>query len=165
MNLHTLRLLARGRYAHVCVALIVLVLAGCAASPRAGHETAAIASAHPLATSAGQAMLERGGNAFDAAVAVAAALAVVEPYSSGLGGGGFFLLHRASDAREIMVDARETAPAGAKASDYFDKGERKRKLSVTSRDMYQTRRHAGYGRSGPATRGRAGNGPALIKVI
>ena len=122
MNLHTLRLLARGRYAHVCVALIVLVLAGCAASPRAGHETAAIASAHPLATSAGQAMLERGGNAFDAAVAVAAALAVVEPYSSGLGGGGFFLLHRASDAREIMVDARETAPAGAKASDYFDKG-------------------------------------------
>jgi len=41
-------------------------------------------------------------------VAVAAALAVVEPYASGIGGGGFFLLHRGADAFEVFVDARET---------------------------------------------------------
>lgn len=81
---------------------------------------AAIASAHPLATQAGKTILEQGGNAFDAAVAVAAALAVVEPYSSGLGGGGFFLLHRARDSKQIMLDARETAPAQAKPDMYLD---------------------------------------------
>ena len=83
-------------------------------------ENAAIASAHPLATQAGKAILDQGGNAFDAAVAVAATLAVVEPYSSGLGGGGFFLLHRARDGKQVMLDARETAPLQATANMYLD---------------------------------------------
>ena len=74
---------------------------------------AAIASAHPLATAAGHEILEKGGNAFDAAVAVTAALAVVYPTGSGLAGGGFYLLHRASDGRDVMIDAREKAPAAA----------------------------------------------------
>ncbi len=78
-----------------------------------GRDGAAIASAHPLATDAGYRILREGGNAFDAAIAVGAALAVVEPYSAGLGGGGFWLLHRAADQRQIMIDARETAPAAA----------------------------------------------------
>lgn len=80
----------------------------------------AIASAHPAATAAGREVLDAGGNAFDAAVAVAAALAVVEPYSSGLGGGAFFLLHRVEPAADIFVDARETAPAAASADMYLD---------------------------------------------
>jgi len=83
----------------------------------------AVASAHPLATEAGQQILAAGGNAFDAVVAVSAVLAVVEPYSSGLGGGGFWLLHR-NDGFEVMVDGRETAP-GKASRDMFldDKGE------------------------------------------
>jgi len=72
-----------------------------------------------LATAAGFQILDAGGNAFDAAVAVSAALAVVEPYSSGLGGGGFWLLHRASDGREIMVDGRERAPLAAHRDMYL----------------------------------------------
>src|SRR3569832_569074 len=61
----------------------------------------------------GLVFLAEGGNAFDAAVAVSAALAVVEPTGSGLGGGGFWLLHRASDRREVMIDGRERAPLAA----------------------------------------------------
>ncbi|MBL8538852.1 MAG: gamma-glutamyltransferase, partial [Betaproteobacteria bacterium] len=71
------------------------------------QQQAAIASAHPLATRAGEQVLAAGGNAFDAAVAVSAALAMVEPFGSGLGGGGFWLLHRASDGFEVVVDGRE----------------------------------------------------------
>jgi gamma-glutamyltranspeptidase/glutathione hydrolase len=80
----------------------------------------AVASAHPLATEAGLAVLAAGGNAFDAAVAVSAALAVVEPYGSGIGGGGFWLLHRESDGHQVMVDGRETAPLAATADMYLD---------------------------------------------
>ncbi len=103
----------------VCIAwALALTTAAAAASPaRPPH--AAIASAHVLATQAGFEVLDKGGNAFDAAVAVAAALSVVEPQSSGIGGGGLFLLHRASDAREVMIDARETAPAAVKSADYL----------------------------------------------
>jgi len=90
------------------------------AHPGAAHK-AAIASAHPLASQAGQEILAAGGNAFDAAVAVSAALAVVEPSSSGLGGGGFYLLHRQADGYETMLDAREKAPGAASRDMYLDK--------------------------------------------
>lgn len=81
---------------------------------------AAIASAHVLATEAGFEVIAQGGNAFDAAVAVAATLSVVEPQSSGIGGGGLFLLHRAGDGKEVMIDAREAAPAAVDPKDYLD---------------------------------------------
>ena len=81
---------------------------------------AGIATAHALATEAGQEILAAGGNAFDAAVAISAALGVVEPYASGLGGGAFFLLHIADEGRDVFVDAREVAPAAATADMYLD---------------------------------------------
>lgn len=81
---------------------------------------AAVASAHPLASSAGIEILAAGGNAFDAAVAVSAALSVVEPTGSGIGGGAFFLLRRAADDYQVMIDAREVAPGAADRDMYLD---------------------------------------------
>jgi gamma-glutamyltranspeptidase / glutathione hydrolase len=92
--------------------------------PKTKPSGAAISSAHFLATQAGHEILAKGGNAFDAAIAVSSVLSVVEPISSGIGGGGFFLLHDAKTDRDIMIDARETAPASATAAAYLDaKGE------------------------------------------
>ena len=85
-----------------------------------GHKVA-IASAHPLATAAGFEILDKGGNVFDAAVAVSAALAVVEPSGSGLGGGGYWLLHREKDGFETLIDGREKAPLAAHKAMYLDK--------------------------------------------
>jgi gamma-glutamyltranspeptidase/glutathione hydrolase len=112
----------------------VLFLAGLVFLPVHATElppAAAIASAHPLATEAGFEVLKAGGNAFDAAVAVSAALAVVEPYSSGLGGGGFWLLHLAEKDRQVMIDGRERAPRAAHRDMYLDaKGEVIPRLSM-----------------------------------
>lgn len=101
-------------------------------SASAKTATQAIASAHPLATEAGLKILQQGGNAFDAAITVSAVLAVVEPYSSGIGGGGFWLLHSAKDRQDVMLDGRETAPGKATADMYLDKqGNIIKDLSIT----------------------------------
>lgn len=85
------------------------------AQPQYSHPPGyAVASANPLATNAALEILAKGGNAFDAAVAAASVLAVVEPYHSGLGGGSFWLLHQENNHKNIFVDARETAPMAAK---------------------------------------------------
>ena len=89
-----------------------------ALAQRPGH--AAIASANFLATEAGLEILAKGGNAFDAAVAVATTLSVVEPESSGIGGGFMAVLHQAKDGRNTFIDARETAPAAVNAKDYLN---------------------------------------------
>ncbi|WP_460428147.1 gamma-glutamyltransferase [Azotobacter armeniacus] len=93
---------------------------------------AALATPHPLAGAAGREILEAGGNAFDAAVTIAASLAVVEPYGSGLGGGGFFLLRTSqgeAPARYRFLDARERAPLAAHAELYVSDGRAQPHLS------------------------------------
>ena len=106
------------RTASILLLVFIVAPAAFAAEQRPGK--AAIASAHPLASQAGMEIIEKGGNAFDAAVAVSAALSVVEQFSGGLGGGGFWLLHRADDGFEIVVDGREVAPAAATVDMYLD---------------------------------------------
>ncbi len=109
--------------------IIFSPLTAAAESPK--PPAAAIASAHPLATQAGITIINQGGNAFDAAIAVTAALAVVEPAGSGLGGGGFWLLHRESDGFQTMLDGRERAPLSAHRDMYLDrKGNIIPKLSI-----------------------------------
>jgi gamma-glutamyltranspeptidase/glutathione hydrolase len=103
----------------VALALLMLWWSGLAAADVLPRNNA-VASAHRLATAAGLGVLDAGGNAFDAAVAVAAVLAVVEPYGSGLGGGGFWLLHRESDGKQVMIDGRERAPLEARRDMYLD---------------------------------------------
>lgn len=103
----------------VASAVLALFLTAPAALAR-GPGRIAVASAQPLATQAGLQVMREGGNAFDAAVAVSAALGVVEPESSGLGGGGFWLLHFADSGRNVMVDGRERAPLTATRTMYQD---------------------------------------------
>ena len=94
-------------------------------------QQAAVATPHPAATVAGLETLANGGNAFDAAAAIAAALAVAEPYGSGLGGGGFFLLRQAgAQPTYRFLDARERAPKAAYADMYRRNGKVDPRLSV-----------------------------------
>lgn len=91
------------------------------------HDTfagGAVAADHPVASAAGAEMLARGGNAVDAAVAASFTLSVVRPYSCGIGGGGFMVIHLANDPKHGAVDTainyRETSP-GAVGRTYFEK--------------------------------------------
>jgi gamma-glutamyltranspeptidase/glutathione hydrolase len=105
------------------VLVLLVALAWALPAPAKSARPAAqagIATAHPLATKAGEEILAQGGNAFDAAVAISAALAVVEPFASGLGGGAFWLLHEAKSGRQTVVDAREVAPGAATHDMYLD---------------------------------------------
>jgi gamma-glutamyltranspeptidase / glutathione hydrolase len=72
-----------------------------------------VSAAHPLAAQAGSDVLARGGNAIDAAAAVQFVLNVVEPQFTGIGGGGFLLIHLARQNRTVAIDGRETAPLAA----------------------------------------------------
>lgn len=115
--------------------LVALVVAAGAANPAIARQQApgkaGVATAHPLATQAGEEILAAGGNAFDAAVAISATLAVAEPFASGLGGGAFWLLHEARNGRQVLVDAREVAPNAATRDMYLDeRGEPRANLTI-----------------------------------
>ena len=75
-----------------------------------------VSVANPYGAEVGASILEQGGNAIDAAVAIAYALNVVEPQSAGIGGGGFMLIHLAKSGQTFAIDTREKAPAGATAN-------------------------------------------------
>ena len=104
--------------------LLVLALAllgacrvqACLAAPQA-----MVAAANPLAVDAGLEVLRRGGSAVDAAIAVQMVLGVVEPQSSGIGGGGFLLHYDGATQAITVYDGRETAPAGATPTMFLDR--------------------------------------------
>ncbi|TCN37695.1 gamma-glutamyltranspeptidase/glutathione hydrolase [Kribbella orskensis] len=80
----------------------------------------AVASVDADATNIGLSVLRRGGNAVDAAVATAAALGVTEPYSAGIGGGGYFVYYNAKSRKVYTIDGRETAPATMPSNAFID---------------------------------------------
>ena len=122
----------RGAGAGPVAALTVLLLAGCAAVQREASpvapppatlvraDDAMIAAAHPLAAEAGRSVLAAGGSAVDAAIAAQLVLTLVEPQSSGIGGGGFLLHYDAKKRALLAYDGRETAPASARPGMFLD---------------------------------------------
>ncbi|RSS83234.1 gamma-glutamyltransferase [Streptomyces sp. WAC06614] len=93
-----------------------------AKEPVAAGYGGAVASVDADASAAGIAVLRSGGNAVDAAIATAAALGVTEPYSAGIGGGGYFVYYDAATRRVHTVDGRETAPASATETLFQENG-------------------------------------------
>lgn len=111
----------------VAVAVVGVGVGAAQADPRYPEKTptsvgygGAVSSVDPEASKVGLDVLKRGGNATDAAVAIAAALGVTEPYSSGLGGGGFFVHYQASTGEVRTIDGRETAPMAMPHDAFID---------------------------------------------
>jgi gamma-glutamyltranspeptidase / glutathione hydrolase len=102
----------------IAIALFTASAAGSTVPQRS--QKGMVVSAHPLASEAGLEMLQTGGNAVDAAVATALAISVVEPFSAGIGGGGFALLYPADTGAMQALDFRERAPLDADREMYLD---------------------------------------------
>ncbi|MBU2586846.1 MAG: gamma-glutamyltransferase [Alphaproteobacteria bacterium] len=117
------------RLFHHLIAPLALVLAGCSTTQTIALEGVediqflgggAVSAADPRATAAGEAILSQGGSATDAGIAVMLALTVVEPQSSGIGGGGFMLRADGETGALASFDGRETAPAAATVNRFLD---------------------------------------------
>src|SRR3954466_12715814 len=109
------------------VAAVTAVLAAPVAraqekQPTATGTSGAAASVDPLATQAAIDVLRKGGNAFDAAIAAAGVLGVVEPYSCGIGGGGFMVIRDGKTGKITTIDSREKAPAAMVPNSFFING-------------------------------------------
>ncbi|MBN2362169.1 MAG: gamma-glutamyltransferase [Deltaproteobacteria bacterium] len=101
-------------------AVVVSLPASAAAPAPAIGRRGMVVTAHPLASQAAITVLKRGGNAVDAAAAAAFAIGVVEPFSAGIGGGGFALVYERIKGRTRALDFRERAPLGAERNLYLD---------------------------------------------
>ena len=112
----------------LAVLLTLVAAPGYAATGQRGM----VAAEHRLASEAGVAILQQGGNAVDAAVATALAVGVVNPTSCGIGGGGFMLLFEQASRRVYALDYRETAPAAASRDMFVREGKAVPELSLTS---------------------------------
>lgn len=133
---HALRIpFARAAAPILSLALILGACAGAAPGPAApqsavqaapaaaGPRGPIVSAANPLAAEAGMAVLRRGGSAVDAAVAIQAVLGLVEPQSSGLGGGAFLMHYDAATGEVTAFDGRETVPAAATPELFYEDGE------------------------------------------
>jgi len=119
--------LRRARTSIVILATAVAVSAAPPVAAQVKEPTAtgtggAIATVDVLASQAGLDVLKSGGNAVDAAVAAAAILGVTEPFSCGIGGGGFMVIHRAGDGSVTTIDHRERAPSAMEPDSFFENG-------------------------------------------
>src|SRR4051812_44748752 len=101
-----------------------------AADAPARNDRAMVVTVHPIATDIAAKVFDQGGNAIDAAVAAALALGVVDPATSGIGG-GCFLLTRTRDGKLVALDGREMAPAAATRDMYVRGGKADTRLSQT----------------------------------
>lgn len=113
--------------AALCGCAPVSQVEGAAAQTPSAERPAAVgpfvSAANPLAVEAGMQVLRRGGSAVDAAVAIQAVLGLVEPQSSGLGGGAFMMVHDAATGAVTVYDGRETAPASATPELFYEDGQ------------------------------------------
>lgn len=124
-----MRILSRS-FILCCIVFYTQIASAAFKQPLRGKR-AMVVSAHPLASDAGLEMLQKGGNAIDAAVATTFAISVVEPFSAGIGGGGFLLVRNSRHRKIKALDFRERAPLKATKNMYLDdKGKVRRNASI-----------------------------------
>ena len=129
----------------ICWLLAMPVVHAVSVAPILQSREGMVTAAHPLAAAAGAEILEKGGNAVDAAIAVSLALGVVEPYASGLGGEGYMVVVMA-DGRELAIDFRSTAPALANYAN-LDKAGKLSKVKYTPKGYCVAGVPAGIGKA------------------